>query len=216
MSKPSDITTIPDSTSFGNEDEKIDYLYTKRASKEVLEYLSQQFKNLTIVIPEKEKGNIMDLMNHKLLEGWCFQTTETSIIFLNDTDYIERGYLWLNPYESYYHSWICFTYQNEEYAFDPCLDIFCQKRFYSKIFDTDIKARVYAEKVREFFINKVEQDKYVRWKNTGIYIERNINKIKIVGSGEVTAPMYGNNTEYEVDIDNRKIKRLVAHYCKNN
>ena len=28
--------------------------------------------------------NVMELMKKELLEGWCWQTTETSVIFLND------------------------------------------------------------------------------------------------------------------------------------
>lgn len=179
-------------------------------------YLSSKFQNLTIIIPENQRGNIFDLMNRKLLEGWCWQTTETSIVFLKENDYIERGYLKLNQYEDYYHSWICFRYKNEEYVFDPCLEILCRKEVYTSIFETDIKGIVEAKKVREFLIDSIHKSKYMRWKNTGVYIERNISKVKIVGNGDVTAPMYGNNTEYEVEIDNRKTKRLVAYYCKKD
>lgn len=198
------------------EDERFDYIKKEKVSEEVLIYLSSKFQNLTIVIPENHRGNIFDLMNRRLLEGWCWQTTETSIVFLKENDYIERGYLKLNQYEDYYHSWICFRYKNEEYVFDPCLGILCRKEVYSNIFETDIKGIAEAKKVREFLIDSIHKSKYMRWKNTGIYIERNMSKVRIVGNGDVTAPMYGNNTEYEAEIDNRKIKRLVAHYCKED
>lgn len=57
------------------------------------------------------------------LEGWCWQTTESAIIFLNDDDYIERGTLKFDTETpGYYHSWICFKFDDIEYVFDPCLN----------------------------------------------------------------------------------------------
>ena len=95
----------------------------------------------------------MDLMKLGLLEGWCWQTTETAIMFLNDEDYIERGNLIFERYSDvneykYFHSWICFKYNNEEYIFDPCLDLLCKRNLYHKIFEVEIMGIVCAKNVR--------------------------------------------------------------------
>ena len=49
-------------------------------------------------------------------------------MFLEDEDYIERGNLIFERYDekityNYFHSWICFKYKDEEYVFDPYLNL---------------------------------------------------------------------------------------------
>lgn len=114
------------------EEERFKIIKKQKVNLEVLRYLGDRFKNLTIEIVGKYEGNVMDLMKLGLLEDWCWQTTETAIVFLNDEDYIERGNLIFERYSDgdvnkYYHSWICFKHKGEEYIFDPCLDLLCKK-----------------------------------------------------------------------------------------
>jgi hypothetical protein len=180
------------------EKEKFNIINSNRVKKEVLKYLSIRFSNLTIDVLGNFKGNIFDLMDKGLLEGWCWQTTETSIIFLNDDDYIERGNLKLGEYQYYYHSWICFKYKNIEYVFDPCLDILCKKSLYIKLFEPDIKGRVTSKKVKENFVNNFN------------LIEK--DEIHITGNDNVNSSMYRNNTKYKVEIEKGKVKKLEAHY----
>ncbi len=83
--------------------------------------MRRKLSELYIKVLSDYKGSIFELMHMIKLEGWCWQTTESAIIFLNDDDYIERGYLKLNEGKrKYYHSWICFKFNNIEYIFDPC------------------------------------------------------------------------------------------------
>lgn len=101
-----------------------------RANKEnigVTAYLIHRFQNLKIEVLGEYEGKIMELASKDLLLGYCWQTTESAIIFLNDDDYIERGNLYLEENDKLYHSWICFKYKNRNYVFDPCLNILCKK-----------------------------------------------------------------------------------------
>ena len=50
--------------------------------KSVFKYVKTKLKNLSIEIGGDYEGNIIELMNKGLLEGWCWQTTESSIVFL--------------------------------------------------------------------------------------------------------------------------------------
>ena len=141
------------------EQERFKILNSKRVKPEVLQYLSSKFENLTIEVCGDYEGNILDLMDRGELEGWCWQKTESAIVFLNDEDYIERGNLKFERYKSYYHSWICFTFKGEEYAFDPCLDLLCKKKWYSKIFELEVKAKVTAKEVRDNLIDCIQNPK---------------------------------------------------------
>lgn len=211
------------------EQERFKILNSKKVKPEVLEYLSSRFETLTIEICGDYEGNVLELMQRGLLEGWCWQTTETSIVFLNDNDYIERGNLKFGEYKSYYHSWICFVFDNEEYVLDPCLDLLCKKSLYSKIFETEVKGKSTAKEVRDFLIDCVLNPKS-KEKDTsetekaaeefmkkffGSALDRQKDETHISGNDNVDSPMYRNNTGYKAEIENGKIRKLVAHYYMN-
>lgn len=186
-----------------NLEERIKYSSSKKADSEVFKYLSSRFNNLTIEYVKTYrtyiKGNILDLMEQGLLDGYCFQTTETACLFLNDDDYIERGYLKFSMDKFYYHSWICFKYNDKEYIFDPCLGLLCEKDLYTKIFETDVKGKVRANEIRDDLIMKIASSN-----------ER--DEVHIVGNEDVNSPMYRNDTGYKFEYENGKVKKLTAHY----
>ncbi len=209
------------------ERERFEFLRQKQVKTEILEYLSSRFKNLYIEICGDYEGNILDLMKKKLLEGWCWQTTETAIVFLNDDDYIERGNLKFKEYKDYYHSWICFKFKNEEYVFDPCLNLLCKKCWYYKIFEIEVKGKVTGKDVLGNLIYQIKnpklRDDSESTKEARKFVETffgnamNSQKTEthINGNDDVTSPMYRNNTGYKASIENGKVKSLVAHYYMN-
>ena len=67
-------------------------------------------------------------MQGGLLEGYCWQTTESAIVFLEEEDWIERGNLKIDSCQKYWHAWICFKFQNKIFVFDPCLQILVEKK----------------------------------------------------------------------------------------
>lgn len=142
-----------------SQDERFKILEENRADIEVYKYLKEKLKNLTIEVCGDYEGLVLDLMSCRALEGWCWQTTESSIIFLNDNDYIERGNLIFERYKlldkKYYHSWINFSYNDLEYTFDPCLNILCDKKIYQEVFEIDVMGRVNANEVRDELINAI-------------------------------------------------------------
>ena len=142
-----------------SQDERFKILEENRADIEVYKYLKEKLKNLTIEVCGDYEGLVLDLMSCRALEGWCWQTTESSIIFLNDNDYIERGNLIFERYKlldkKYYHSWINFSYNDLEYTFDPWLNILCDKKIYQEVFEIDVMGRVNANEVRDELINAI-------------------------------------------------------------
>jgi hypothetical protein len=192
-----------------------------KAPTEVYEYLEGLFDNLQIEIVGKYEGNLIDLMNEGFLEGWCWQTTETASLFMEDTSYIERGNLKFDMYKLYYHSWINFKYKGKNYVFDPCLQILCEKSYYDRIFEIQVKGKVTAKEVKEYFINyisnppKKETNQEVSEIMKMIFgepSERTKGEIVIDDEENPNAPMYRNGVGYKTELENGKIKRLVAHY----
>ena len=214
------------------EEERFRIINNQKIKPEVLKYLSDRFKNLTIEIVDKYEGNIIDLMKLGLLEGWCWQTTETAIVFLNDDDYIERGNLIFEKYidytHTYYHSWICFKYKDEEYIFDPCLDLLCKKELYHNIFEVDIIGRVTAKKVRKVLIYNLENKKTKKEplsnseKKASEFMKKYFSSALedkkddvTIDDDDVNSSFYRNNTGYRAVLENKKIKKLTAHYYYN-
>ena len=192
-----------------------------KAPEEVFEYLKSLFDNLHIEIVGRYEGNLIDLMNRGVLEGWCWQTTETASLFMDDNSYIERGNLKFNLYNLYYHSWINFKYKGIEYVFDPCLQFLCRKTYYDKIFEVQVKGKVTAKQVKEYFINYIsnppkketnEEVSKIMKMIFGEPSERTKDEIVIHDEENPNAPMYRNGVGYKATLEDGKIKRLVAHY----
>lgn len=209
-----------------NEQQRFSRISMHKAPTEVYNYVKSHFDNLHIEIINKYEGNIMDLMNRGVLEGWCWQTTETASLFLDDESYIERGNLRFDKHRLYYHSWINFTYKEKEYVFDPCLQILCQKEYYSRIFEVEVIGRVTAREVKEYFIDYIANPPERKTDKKIISILRDIigeealertkGEIVIRGKEDPNAPMYRNGVGYKTTLENGKIKKLIAHYYIND
>lgn len=169
-------------------------------------YLIRKLNRLHIEVLGHYEGSLFELMYTNKLITWCWQTTESVIIFLNDNDYIERGYLHIDGNEKYPHSWICFNYKKIEYVLDPCLNIISLKDDYSKIFKTDVKVRILAKDVK---------DELVKLVNT-IKKAKNLNKYEYEaiadGPKDINTPLYRNAAGYRGVLKDNKIKKLTVHY----
>jgi len=198
------------------ENERVEILNSQQVDPNVLEYLTERLENVVIEIGSEYHGRLLELMKRGVLTEWSLPTTETSIMFFDDNDYIERGMLNLNLGKGY-HSWICFKYSDMEYVFDPCLDLLCKKDLYDKVFEPKVEGIITCREVKEDFLYRVDslEEKPISWLDEYLYL-REIKvpdkKVRINGTNGINSPMYQNNTCYTVELDNRKIKRLVAHY----
>lgn len=182
-----------------NEEKRFKIINRKKISLSVISYLNGILRDIYITL-ENSSGYLLDLMKHEKLSGWCFQTTESAIVFFDDNDYIERGYLSFEKgKEKYYHSWICFKFDNIEYVFDPCLNIICKKIDYMKVFEIEVLSCVIAKIVKEEFI------KQMKGSNSEVIIH---------GVEDVNKPLYRNNSGYKVKIHSKKILCLNVYYYK--
>ncbi len=209
--------------------EKFTILHYKGVDREVLKYLIIKLSGLRIKILGDCEGSLFDLMVSGELEGWCWETTESAIVFMNDNDYIERGILKLDEKTpKYYHSWICFIFNGNEYVLDPCLSLLCKKNDYSKIFEVDVKGRVSARRVKEELIRQVTTPKKEENSELDEHIDSLIKKIMgpsydsyqedkkgevtVYSTENVNAPLYRNSAGYKMELEKGKVKQLKVHY----
>ena len=209
------------------EKERFGILSKEKIDKEVYYYLKNNLENLNIEILGKYEGNIFDLMEKGRLEGWCWQTTESAALFMKDDTIIYRGDLYFNDYKTYYHSFIEFDYNDKKYVFDPCLSMINTSDLYFDIFNVDIKGRVTAKEIREYFINYINNppkrnfnyelndsvSKFMRDFFGDDFIEKKNKEIVIHDKEDPSAPMYRNGSGYrDIIISDNKIKSLTVHY----
>lgn len=183
----------------------------------VLEYLTERLKGLTIEIGADPGRNIVYLMKRGELVRWCWQTTESAVVCLNDDACIERGHLKggygkfgkIKNEKLLWHSWICFSFEDTLWVFDPCLGIIVEKDIYYHIFEiSKVAGRVSAKDVKEDLITRLlfSNDKG----STG---EK--NSVLIWGTEDVNAPMYMTGVRYTALFNNGSISTLTAHYYFN-
>lgn len=204
---------------------------TKKLNPKVVQYLVEILDDLYIEVMGIYEGTLFELMVEGKLMSWCWQTTETAIVFFNNNDYIERGNLYIDKKTpQYYHSWICFTYDNEEYILDPCLTILCKKKEYEKMFNPNVKAKILAKDVKEELIKQItnapeETDKsndpksmdslFKMMMGEAAYYamkERKKVEVEVDSSEDINAPLYRNGSGYKAEIKNNKIKKLKVHF----
>ena len=211
------------------EQEKFKLLHSKKIDLKVVEYLVKKLGNLYIEVLGDYEGSLFELMALGKLEGWCWQTTESVIIFLNDDDYIERGNLYFDTKTpKYYHSWICFNYNGTDYVLDPCLSVLCKKKTYYKMFEPDVKGTVLSKDVKEEFLRRITNPKKEEASKASEsfemllksllgdsyddFKEKRKNEIVINGPENVNTPFYRNGAGYRTQLENGKIKKLTVHY----
>lgn len=198
-------------------------------NKEVIEYIYNALSNLYIEILSKQQKPVLELMENNKLEGWCWQTTESIILFLDDNDYIERGNLYFNKSKPYYHSWICFKYNNDEYVLDACFNILCKKQEYIDNFNTEVLGKVTAKEVKKEFIKQmttpkeeIEQDYIVKQFSSFLKEicgdvdeerkKRKKEEIVVHAKEDVNTPLYRNGSGYITELEEGKVKKILVHY----
>ena len=213
------------------EEEKFKILHSKRIDIKVVEYLMSKLDKLYIEVLGNYEGSLFELMPVGKLDGCCWETTESVIVFLNDDDYIERGYLRFDEKTpEYYHSWICFKFGKTEYVLDPCLSFLCKKSDYAKIFEVNVKGSVSAKAVKKELIKQVTTPRKENMKarkavetfmksfmgeSYDVYMENQKDEVIVFGSGDVNTPLYRNGAGYKTEIENGEIKKLTVHYYNN-
>lgn len=183
------------------------------ANPELLNYLTQILQNIEIKIGGCRQEKAIDLISSNMLEGWCWQSSETCGLMFKDSDYVERGNLYLNEDKSreYFHSWINFEFNNQEYVLDPALNILCLREKYFKTFDVDLKGVVSVKELKEQFKTEIKT-KTAKLKDLYRYKGHKEPPVVIYGVEDVFAPFFRSNIGYITNIDDDKISNVIAHY----
>lgn len=210
-------------------EDRFKILKKEKIDKNIYYYLKDFFKQLNIEILGRFEGNLFDLMNRGMLEGWCWQTTESAALFMPEDVIIYRGDLHFSNYNTYYHSFIEFEYEGKKYVFDPCLCLINTSNLYFNVLKVEIKGKVSAKEIKEYFINYInnppKKEKRIKSHNFeecmkeifgDDYLEKNKNEIVISDKEDPSAPMYRNGSGYkDINIENNKVKSLTVHYYMN-
>lgn len=216
------------------EKERFDLLMNEKIDQNVLYYLQFLFKYLNIEICGRYKGTLIELMKKGRLEGWCWQTTESAVLFMPDDSIIYRGDLYFSDYKKYYHSFIVFTLNAKDYVFDPCLGLINTAPLYFETFDVDVKGSVTAKEVKDYFVNYInnppKRDSYVSPETEAAvtrfmksmfgddYYEKKEKNPEVVihDKEDPNAPMYRNGSGYkDITFKDNEIKKLTVHYYMN-
>lgn len=213
-----------------SEPERFELLNQVKINKSVSNFVKDRLKNLTIEIDTETGSDIFELSKKWKLEGWCWQTTESAIVFFDgEDDCIERGNLKFQKRKNYWHSWIVFKFEGAFYVFDPCLRILIPRNVYYHIFEiTKISAIVPAREISRdliFRINNKEKDIDNNVKSPTLSFllkmqkryssESAKNETPVYGDDNVFSTMYRNSTGYTATIENGKITKLLAHFYYN-
>lgn len=190
-----------------------------------MQYLKTRLQPLSIEIKADYARSLFDLMQEGLLEGYCWQTTESAIVFLEEEDWIERGNLKIDSCQKYWHAWICFKFQNKIFVFDPCLQILVEKKIYHHVFEvTQVAGSVTAKAVREDLIHRINHPVEKSYNEITMFASRVLaqytsdkqkKETHIIGEEDVNSPMYRNNTGYTATFESGKINSLIAHFYEN-
>lgn len=188
---------------------------------EIFHYLTEILQNLNINIAGIHEGNLITLMKHYYLEKWCYESTNTAIVFFKDSDFIERGSIVVYPNERFPHAWILFFFQNKKYVLDLALNIVCEKELYDSLFMPHIEGYSSSIKTRDYLIEKLLNPpkreysegaiKFLK-RLCGESLENKKCEVEILGSNCIFDPMYHGNVGYTGIIEHNKIKSLSAHF----
>ena len=210
------------------ERDRFNILENEKINPNVLLYLKSILQNLNVEILGRESGPFMKLSNRGKLEGWCWQSTESAALFMPDDTIVYRGNLKFEEYKTYYHSFIVFSFMGKEYVFDPCLVLINSSELYFKIFEVEVKGKVTAKDIKEYFIQyynnppkreypnkKTEELMNKLFKDVFGDVERE-PEVVIHDKEDPNAPMYRNGSGYKrVEFDKDKILSLTVHYYMN-
>jgi len=218
------VDVVKDKAVKGNKEKKEDLPGINNSEDSVLNYLKEILKSLYIEITDSDAENILDLIPKGALMGWCWETTQTCAIFFKNSDYVERGDLYINERNpKYHHSWIVFTFNDKEYIFDPCLDCLCSKKLYYTKFNVQLKGKSSVEKIKKHIIqtikNKPKQvelkDDWAIWWWNKLSLEeqeRKLQEVTIDGTEDVNAEIYRGSVGYRAKFKNDDLEEVTAHY----
>ncbi len=185
----------------------------KDSDPDMLEYLTSLLEKVEIRIGGCSKAKALDLINNNLLEGWCWQSSETCALMFKDTDYIERGVLYFdeNKTREYFHSWICFEFDGKEYILDPALNFLCLKEKYFRTFNVELTGVVSVKDLKKEFKTRIKNEKQ-KLISMGNYKGIKNHLVLIEGVEDIFAPFFRSDVGFITKIENNEIQSLEARY----
>lgn len=202
------------------------FITTKKSNMdiEIFPYLTEKLQNLNINVTGCYEGNPIDLMKNHYLQHWCYESTNTAIVFFDDEDFIERGSITVYPNERFSHAWIVFTFKKQKYILDLALDVLCKKELYDSLFEPKIEGYSSSLTTKDYLIQKLLNPPVEKHSKAGMEFIKKLERfsgessknpskeVHIFGSNCIYDPMYRGNVGYIGSVENGKIKKLSAYF----
>ncbi len=188
----------------------------------VISYLTKRLEPLTIESQQGKADSVLKLSSSDSLIGRCWESTQTCSLFFEDGDFIERGVVALGNDPFYYHSWICFSLDGQEYVFDPALNHIAKKELFYQKLNPRVRSRVSVKQVKDYFLKFISDPKMRETKldyQRKMYKTLDVEFIKqleenntIWGTGDMADPFFAGIVSYNPKLEGTNIKKLDAHF----
>jgi hypothetical protein len=156
-------------------------------------------KNADISIARDQPASALKYMKEGLLEGWCWQSTNTLSVLFNDPDVIARGSLDIRL-GNYEQSWIEFNRSRQDFVLDPALNILSSKKNYYESLNAEKRHEVSAAMAKKALLelaNGSDQEVY------------------IAGTNDPTDPFFRMNSNVAIQTNGKKIRKIKSHFYYN-
>lgn len=140
---------------------------------------------------------LLNLWKKNSLEGYCIEMSDVASLFFEDNDYVVQGTL---DFEDgpYFHSWLIFNYEKEDYVLDVSLNVLCTKKLYYKLFNPVEYNKVLSSTIKKYFLENI------------CNAEENIIYFPIFKDN-----VYKSKASILTNIEDRKITSLCLRLYKN-
>lgn len=180
---------------------------SRAVSKEIVFYLRERLHPLHVQVGEFN-ASFWDAMERGKLLGYCFQATEVASLVLSNS-FVCRGVIL-----SCEHAWISLDYKGKTYVLDPALNLICEQYLYNLFLEPEILATIPTSFVQQDFslYQTHQKEEHIPDLILKRLLDVPSSSVYILGSENVRDAFYRTYTAFDGQIENDKVKSLVARF----
>ena len=123
---------------------------------ECIEKANRYFSQMTKKVYVEEYTKIEsfeEYLNHRYRDN-CYYYSAYACMGLKPDDFLVRGYIDVNGWKDYYHGWVEFRFEEDEYVFDSMIDGVVPKEKWYKIYNPRIKYKKTQKEILDEYLNE--------------------------------------------------------------